>query len=357
MVNKLELKQFFGRFLMLFILGASIITVSVLANQFGPSPYLYTDDSWENADIVDPPGYNSSKWNIILDQHSHTLYSDGKLTVRQNIEWHIAMGFNAFFITDHNTVAHKEDIEELKEEYKEEGIIVMLGIEWTTWDIHMNFLGIEEWDDPIPNEPTDKEIQEAIEEAHDQGAIVVVNHLPWSINVANMEDHPKLDDLFDWGVDYVEIVNEDDYDLNSIQWYNELDPADQDTVGFITGTDMHSPGSVYGWTFLNATEFSEDAIMDELRAYRTNISYSSIGYEDEGEYGLNPLYVVLSPLMHFGGIFVPVWDDGIDWFKVSIFVGYFLSVFALLEVYRLVKPRFWKVIEKKKTRSETAHSS
>ena len=208
MANKSYLKKIILRFIVAFIVVALVITTSVLASLYGPSKYAYSDDDWKGVDPITPYGYNSSKYNVVLDQHSHTLYSDGVLTARQNIEWHLTMGFNVIFITDHNTLNHKEDVEKLNEEYDD--ILVMTGMEYTTHIIHMNFLGIEKWDLDIPNKPTDEELQDAIDEVHDQGGVVTINHLPWSINEAGMEDHPSLDDLYSWGVDYIEIINGND---------------------------------------------------------------------------------------------------------------------------------------------------
>lgn len=340
MVDKDNLKKFTLRFIVAFSIAAIIITTSVLTSIFGPSQYVYSDDDWDDIDPLTPYGYNSSKYNVVLDQHSHTLYSDGVLTVKQNIEWHIAMGFNVIFITDHNTLNHKEDVEKLQEEYKDEGILVLVGMEWTTHDVHMNFLGIDEWDLEIPAHPTEEDYIEAINEVHDQGGVVTVNHLPWSINVAGMEDHPELDDLFDWGVDYIEIINGRDFDNNSIDWWNGLSSSDQDEIGFIAGTDMHSPGSVYGWTFMNVSEFSEEGIMTSLRKHNeTVLSYSSIGYEDEGEYGVNPFYMIASPYMMFGDQFVELWDGELDWIGVSIYVGYFAIIFGSIEVVRYLRKK------------------
>ena len=64
----------------------------------------YTDDLWKNVPIYDPLGCEKSKFNVVFDHHSHTIYSDGTLTVRQNVEWHKVMGYNALAITDHNTI-------------------------------------------------------------------------------------------------------------------------------------------------------------------------------------------------------------------------------------------------------------
>ena len=72
-----------------------------------------------------------SSVNVILDQHSHTTYSDGSLSPEMLIQWHLANGFNTVVITDHNTF--RGGIEALKvaalPPYKG-NILVMTGMEW-----------------------------------------------------------------------------------------------------------------------------------------------------------------------------------------------------------------------------------
>ncbi|GAF90288.1 unnamed protein product, partial [marine sediment metagenome] len=120
---------------------------SVLISKFGPGEFTYYDDSWE--DSVPYVPITNQTYNVLLDQHSHTEYSDGKVSVRQNIEWHIALGFKAVAITDHNTLKNSEDVKQLAEEYQNE-IIVLQGMEWTTSIIHFSFIGISEWNLDIP---------------------------------------------------------------------------------------------------------------------------------------------------------------------------------------------------------------
>jgi predicted metal-dependent phosphoesterase TrpH len=230
------------------------------------------------------PEYDKSKYNVVFDQHSHTIYSDGSLTIKQNVEWHIAMGYNALAITDHNNMRHLEKIDEIKREYSEKEIIIISGIEWTTIRGHFNFLGISIWDDRIRYKPKDKKIIEIINKVHDQGGIVVCNHIPWSLNEEKLKNHPTRENLLEWGVDFIEVVNDDckpenifdkeSYDFCSLH---------KDKIGMITGTDMHSPntlasGGVHGWTLLNLKEITEEALIEELKKKKTSIMYSKIPY-------------------------------------------------------------------------------
>ena len=249
---------------------------------------IYSDDDWKGINPLSPPNYDKSNYNIIFDQHSHTHYSDGKLTIKQNVEWHIAMGYNALAITDHNNMKHLEQINKVKAEYRDKNIIILSGIEWTTNRVHLNFLGVPYWTDKIKYKPTDNQIIAAISKAHDLGGLVVCNHIPWSVNEFSMKTHPTRESLVEWGIDYFEIVNDDCkpenvFDQESYNYCLHLNGK----VGMITGTDMHAPdglmsGGVHGWTLMKLKEFSEEALMEELKNTKTKILYSRKPYLDPG---------------------------------------------------------------------------
>ncbi len=103
-----------------------------------------------------------------------------------------------------------------------------------------------------------------------------------------MKHHPSRDTLLEWGVDYIEIINDDSkpenvYDHESYGFCLNH----KNKIGMITGTDMHSPdglasGGVHGWTLLNLKEFTENALLKELQKKRTRIIYSKTPYLDLG---------------------------------------------------------------------------
>ncbi|MHA2358401.1 MAG: CehA/McbA family metallohydrolase, partial [Candidatus Heimdallarchaeaceae archaeon] len=279
-------------------------------------------------------------YNVLFDQHSHTKYSDGVLTVRQNIEWHISLGYNAFTLTDHNTLRNSADIQELAEEYKEE-IIIIQGMEWTSNRLHMNIIGLSHWDLKISNYPTDTEIEAAIDEAHNQGAVVVVNHLHWSMEDA--EDLvPTRDQLLSWGVDYIEIYNGPGFDEDSYEFCLEHN----ESIGMISGTDMHSPdrsdfGRVFAWTALNTDNFTEEAVMKELQARNTEIIYESQGVEDEGIYGKSATYIVFRPFYGFGD-FLRDYHIGMGQLNavgVVFFFIYYFGIFTIIELTPIVNKK------------------
>lgn len=354
MVNKKKVLQLTSRFIAYVFLVATIITVSVLTHEYGPSPTLYGDDDWKDADKVSPPGYNETQYKAVMDDHSHTIYSDGSLSVKQNIEWHISMGFNVIVISDHNTLDNKDDIEELQKEYERDDVLIIQGMEWTTNRIHMNIIGLSEWDLDIPSDPSDDDIKEAIKEAHRQDAIAVCNHILWSVNEARMDDHPSREDLLEWDIDFIEVINGDTASKNS---YDEesVEFCEDHGLGQITGTDMHAPdyAMVNAWTLLNVSELTEDAVISELKDGRTKILVSNVSYGDQGKHKANPWYLVVQPLDKLGGLFSALWiGNGLDWFGVLVYIMFFLIIFALVEVYRYIKLKFWERINQRRNKTQ-----
>ncbi|NVM46327.1 MAG: CehA/McbA family metallohydrolase [Candidatus Lokiarchaeota archaeon] len=253
-----------------------------------PLSSVYSDDDWKNVKPLKIPKYDMNAYNLIYDHHSHTNYSDGKLTIKQNVEWHIAMGYNALTISDHNNMRHLEKINKIKEDYIKKGILITSGIEWTTNRLHLNFLGVSKWNTRVPYRPKDEKIIETINKVHDQGGIVVCNHIPWSLYEAKYKNHPTRETLLEWGVDYIEIVNDDSLPENVFdQESYDFCTKHNREIGMLTGTDMHSPvkllsGGVHGWTLLKLKEFTEEALLEELKKKQTKILYSEKPYLDPG---------------------------------------------------------------------------
>lgn len=328
-----HVQQFFGRFLTFFIVSAGIIAGTVLVRSFPPPSVLYSDIAFNWT--YTPPEWNSSEYLILLDSHSHTYHSDGILSPEQNILWHKAHGFNAAVITDHHAVVGSLEALAIAQE-KHPDFIVITGMEWTTSRIHMNLVGITE-NVPYPlGTPTDHDIQVAINATHAQGGVVIVCHIPWSTEGTppRMPTHPTRDQLLAWGVDYIEIVNEHTYDHESEVFCTD------NGVGKITGTDMHGPDHVVGWTALNATSFTAGAVMDALRARKTMVIYNATGSLDFSTPPVdNPLHVPLRPIIYIGNAFVDMYYGG----PVVITLGvlYLLGAFLVAEALRVVKWKYW----------------
>ncbi|MBK5112270.1 MAG: PHP domain-containing protein [Candidatus Heimdallarchaeota archaeon] len=331
-MNKLYLKSSLIRFSIIFFISIILIISSTLIAYNPPSTTRYTNDSFN---FFKQPAYNESQFNIIFDLHSHTKYSDGILSIEQNILWHIAHGFNAMALTDHNTLWNANNLVKIAEKYRDQ-IVVIQGMEWTSDRIHMNLIGISEFV-PAQSNPTDEEIQATINATHEQGGLVVVDHIPWSLPI--MPEHPTRAQLLAWGVDYIELVNEWVYDYDSDSWCNN-------TGGFgkITGTDMHRPSNVHGWTFMKSQNFTVEGVMEQLLIRNTSILYDSDGQEDQSTYTNNARYKIVKPIIFFGEIFQGS-GQLVDWQSVGISFSYLIIGFVIIEatVYSIKKYR-----EKKK---------
>lgn len=323
------LKRFSFHLSIYLLIVGIILATSVLLRVYGPPKYIYTDESWSDSTPFIPQ--TDVKYDVLLDQHSHTQYSDGKLTLRQNIEWHISLGFTVVVISDHNTIENAEEIQQLSYEYENRCIIIQ-GMEWTTKRIHLNFIGINAWDLKIPKNPTNAEIKEAINEVHRQNGTVTFNH-PGYTRRTSEENVPSNEDMMSWGVDFFEVINGLDFDEDTYSFVQNNNAS----VGMITGTDMHSPqkedgGRVYAWTALNVTDFSKESVMEELRAHRTEIVTNPFGIESHGDYEYNKAYDFLSIFYDIGDtlIFYHLSNDRYNNYSDRVILYVFFSYSALI---------------------------
>jgi hypothetical protein len=268
----LPLFVFFLEFLM-FLVGIILFIAACVVYYYNMrTRWEYSDDDFHWRFPV--RDITSTTFNVLLDKHVHTTYKGGNLSIRQNIKWHLANGFNAMVLTEHNCFQPWSNIEPVIQEFAGQ-VVILQGMEWTTERIHMNFLDIHEWTMPIPAHPTNDDIQQAIIVAHEKGAIVVVNH-PHE-QARKSPDHPAFSDLATWGVDYIEIASQGFHDTEAAQLCGTEDP---EKFGAIAGTDVHFPIPVNSWTAMTTASFTPDSIMGELRAKRTEVIYDEKGSPD-----------------------------------------------------------------------------
>jgi PHP domain len=72
-------------------------------------------------------------YNVLVEMHSHTYFSDGAMSPEQTVEWAIAYGFTAIVVSDHNNIygglrakAYAED-----KGYNKSTIVVIPAVEYT----------------------------------------------------------------------------------------------------------------------------------------------------------------------------------------------------------------------------------
>ncbi|KAI9474140.1 MAG: polymerase/histidinol phosphatase-like protein [Benjaminiella poitrasii] len=263
---------------------------------------------------IDPRSYltpynTTFQYNVLMNGHAHSTYSDGKMNVRQLLEWHLANGYNAVAVTDHNTIKGGLKAEKLALEEYNNSIVVIPGMEYTCCRIHMNFLGINETVQATAPFPTDEELQRVINRVHELDGLVIVNHIPWSNTTQNgyqlprLPNHPSIEQLISWGVDGFEIVNQETFDLASYRATNEH------SLIQMVGMDIHHPSvGAQVWLTVNST-LDRAAIMNEIRNRRTSFLFDPAGTRPRVYVDSPSSYLALTPLSYLGDYFGMFYSD------------------------------------------------
>ena len=185
----------------------TIITITLLS--------LFSNPVFGHGTAADPPANEGRKITfpdtaqyktLVLDPHTHTVFSDGHVWPRIRVGEALRDGLDALAITDHlEFQPHLEDIphpdrnrgyHEAKSAAKGKSLIVVPGVEITRLApaSHMNALFIKDanllFRAPVPSEPYDAgdysrkaedwPAQLAVEAANEQGAFVFWNHAYWT---------------------------------------------------------------------------------------------------------------------------------------------------------------------------------
>jgi len=328
-------------FLLFSLLFWIVVWLGVYLFIHGPKQYVYHDGDWDGYRFT--PEYDAQPGsNVLFDQHSHTTrYSGGALTPEQNLQWHIAMGFDACVISDKYDWDAAREARAIARERYDDQIKVILGIEYGTSRGHLNILlppDAENFEGIIVDHglyPTDDQFRSLIAAVHSLGGVVVVDHIPFSLLA--MPTHPTRQQFFDWGADYIEVVGESGFDWESYEFCLETG------MGMISGTGLHQPEKepVYGWTLLNPAEFSEDAIFAELRAKNTSLVFNA-GAPYPFHHQPNWRYALLRPLIQLGDALEDYNPTGhqMDWGGFAVLVAWAYGGFFLLEFLVMGSTRF-----------------
>jgi hypothetical protein len=203
------------------------------------------------------PATAGRQW-LAGDLHSHTVHSDGVMTVAELARFAAGRGLDFLAVTDHNTISHHA---ELPAAAAMHGISLLAGQEVTTANGHAGALGDVGWIDF--REPPDDWLQ-ACEQA---GGLMSVNHpyggqLSW---IAPMKRRPPLLEVWHWSW-------LDTRWTMPLGWWQAWYPA-AIPVG---GSDWHRPGSDappgLPTTWVEAEDSDPAAVLEALAAGRTAIS-------------------------------------------------------------------------------------
>ncbi|MEW5830941.1 MAG: CehA/McbA family metallohydrolase [Chloroflexota bacterium] len=104
------------------------------------------------------------------DLHTHTLASDGVLTLDELGRHALRHGLDFLAVTDHNQMVPADALPRLP------GLTMLPGIEWTHYKGHANFTGVDApYDGPFMAN-TFEEVQARFASARQRGALITVNH-------------------------------------------------------------------------------------------------------------------------------------------------------------------------------------
>ena len=176
----------------------SEIMISEVNATPGYQPHALTPGTWQiilGAYVIASGGVDVSlrleftpkvpRW-LCGDLHVHTLASDGSLPLDHLAEHARIHGLDFIAITDHNQPVKRASFP------KVEGLTIIPGLEWTHYKGHSNFLGLEQPYQGSFIANSKEEVQRIFHEAHQNGALIGINH-PYEVNYGFKYDLDSLD--------------------------------------------------------------------------------------------------------------------------------------------------------------------
>jgi UDP-N-acetylglucosamine:LPS N-acetylglucosamine transferase/predicted metal-dependent phosphoesterase TrpH len=230
-----------------------------------------------------PSTQSPGKQVLMVDLHTHTTFSDGKLTVSELVDFYGQRGFDCLCVTDHycdpsqllgklvnlsGLVLLPDQVEEYfaviekekKRAWKKYDMILMAGIEFNkdgyTKKSSAHLLGVD-LQEPI--DPT-LDLKETIAAIHAQNALAIASHphefkTTWGKDTLyfweNQDEYAPLLDAW-------EIANRDDI----------FNPVGLKRLPFIASSDFHKPKHIYSWKTVLFCEKEKEAIKQCIRLNR-----------------------------------------------------------------------------------------
>lgn len=201
------------------------------------------------------------------DTHMHTTGSDGALTCAQLADYARYSKLDFMIVTDHNNYTQNAELPAL------EGITAIPGMEWTHYKGHSGFWGLSR---PIKNPfciNSRQEMQRILEEAKNNGAVVVLNHplcnhCGWKWG---LEDIPyDLLEIWNGG-------NPPSILQKSIDWWQRL-LCEGHHLRITGGSDFHGPESFHSIGLPTMGVYADsNSASDLLKALKNGSSYIVYG--------------------------------------------------------------------------------
>ena len=208
------------------------------------------------------------------DLHSHTVHSDGSITVEDRARGAVARGLDFLAITDHNTISQNRSDDPWPDE-----LSPIRGCELTTFHGHLSILGLGEvvdWRDAARG----RGAAGILDQVARQNAIAVINHPsafgnPWCAGCHwdfAQVDYARLDGIEVWNGRWAEPETDNAGAL--ALWTDLLDAGLRPTA--TAGTDSHSAEEdrypAIPYTYVHAADDSEGSILDGIRRGRVFLS-------------------------------------------------------------------------------------
>ena len=224
-----------------------------------------------------PPRTGAPGW-YRGDLHSHTVHSDGEITVPDRVRGAVQRGQDFLAITDHNTISHFRELDGWPD-----SITPIRGSEVSTFHGHMNCFGLREpidWRDAARGSGAVR----IVEQAHAQGAVISINHPsafgdPWCGGCHwdfALVDYATIDAIEVWNGRWR--IPESDNNGALAFWTDLLDAGFRPTA--VSGTDSHSAEEdeyiALPMNHVYADDRSEGAVLDAIRGGRVFLSSGPI---------------------------------------------------------------------------------
>lgn len=214
------------------------------------------------------------------DLHTHSTYSDGSHDIAEVINAAKSTGLDFFAITDHDTLMNGEPYHWFDPAYKDDKMILLYGIEWTTLKGHANIFSDKIFDyQRIWRANQDQNANQTMIEAHNQNAIFSINHpemmfgLKWDYDIFQGADSIEI-----WNGVY-RLQSRNAWSITKI-WDEELMSGRRITG--IGGSDTHQlDGLLSKWkniatptTWVDSVDRDGKSILEAIKKGRVSLSYA-----------------------------------------------------------------------------------
>jgi len=210
-----------------------------------------------------------------FELHTHTIHSDGKFTPKELVESAKKYGYYGIAVTDHNTATGCQEAVKWGKEY---GVLVIPGIEWTTFYGHVLALGGNskvDW-----RTITKDNVVEKIKEAKQSGDVVGLAHpyrVGYPVCTGGRNEFPK--EIFEV-IDFYEALSgeiDDPTNIRSIKEYREVNKkyGISATYGRDWHADVDMEGARYGATLIISEKpsLSIKDVLEHVKAGKTAVVY------------------------------------------------------------------------------------